>query len=321
MWIDDRNERVQRSTRRSRLLQRIFAASLIVLWTLPGLARSATQVSDIAKDWESAREVERQMFAQSYPDMEILGRDLARAATLFSRVAAAPSGDPDGYWHASRASWLTGEILPFDQVESRMGHFRRARDYADLGLASNPDCAECMLWKFAAMGRLRTAESAITGLRQLGEMAAMLDRGISLEPTYRDNQLNSTLGNLHYSSAVFYRIVPDWFWVRWVLGFKGDKDKALAHSRSALALHPTRLDYKIELGTQLLCMGVTRSSKKLVDEGQDVMVSAIATVPVNVDDRREIHFAQLILEEPKRACGYSGDRLIDVDEVAARERG
>ena len=41
----------------------------------------------------------------------------------------------------------------------------------------------------------------------------------------------------------------------WVLGVRGDKERALAHARTALALHPTRVDYRIEVGSQLLCLG------------------------------------------------------------------
>lgn len=286
-------------------------------------AQPGTEVGAEALEavFETAVELERSVFEAQDPDPGWVYDRLARAALLFERVGDQQGGVGPGYWRAARSTWLSGETLPLDDVDGRVERFERSLALADRGLAANPDCAECMLWKFISMGRLRTTLGVFEGVRQVSEMAELLERAIELEPTHRDSEDNSTLGNLHYSSAIFYRLLPDWFWIGWVLGVKGDKKRALRHARRALELHPNRLDYRIEVGTQLLCLGSDRGDAERIEEGRRVIRDAIAHVPTSEDERREIHFARIMLEHPERSCGYTGDKLIEIDEDAARRAG
>ena len=266
-----------------------------------------------------ATELELSVFDADDPPPAMVIDRLSRAALLFERVGDLQGGVGPGYWRASRAVWLTGENLPLDDIDGRVAVFERSLSLADRGLAANPDCAECMLWKFISMGRLRTTQGLWEGMRQVKEMADLLDRAIELNPTYRDNGDNSTLGNLHYSAAIFYRVVPDWIWLRWVLGVRGDKERALRHSRTALQLHPNRLEYQVEVGTQLLCLGSDRDKPKLIADGRAILEEALGRPTARADERREIEFAKIMLEKPRLACGYTGDRMFELDEKSARE--
>lgn len=280
----------------------------------------APEPVDLVHRWRDAMAIETMMFAKPDLSNEQVIDALVRASALFEEVAEAPGGRSDGYWHASRAIWLAGELLPLEDKAGRLARFRRSLALAERGLEKDPTCAGCMLWKFTAMGRIRTTEGSLGRVREVKEMADLLAEGIALDPGYRDNELNSTLGNLHYASALYYRILPDWFWVQWVLGVRGDKERALEHSRMALALHPTRLDFKIEFGTQLLCLGATeKKHRSKIDAGRQVMAEAIATVPANDDEAREVHFARMLMEEPEKACGYTGDGVLEIDEDAAKK--
>lgn len=275
---------------------------------------------DRERYWSEAVAVElAALTSEDGRDVEELSRDLDRAARDFARVAQSPEGDPSGYWRAARATWLAGEILPLEAKDAKIERFAQAEALADLGLAANPDCAECMLWKFIAMGRLRTTQGMMDAARAVPEMARLLDRALEIGPTHVDNADNSSLGNLHYSSAIFYRLLPDWFFMKWMLGVRGDKQRALEHSLKALELHPNRLDFRIEVATQMLCIGTAKKDKIRLVEGRRLMREAIATVPETEDQRREIHFAKVLLEEPKKACGYTGDQIVEIDEQAARK--
>lgn len=266
-----------------------------------------------------ATELELSVFDADDPEPAMVIDRLSRAALLFERVGDLQGGVGPGYWRASRAVWLTGESLPLDDVDGRVAVFERSLAMADRGLAANPDCAECMLWKFISMGRLRTTQGLWEGMRQVKEMADLLDRAIELNPTYRDNEDNSTLGNLHYSAAIFYRVVPDWLWLRWMLGVRGDKERALRHSRAALQLHPNRLEYQVEVGTQLLCLGSDRDQPQRIAEGRAVLEEVLGRQAARADERREIEFAKIMLEKPHLACGYTGDKMFELDEKSARE--
>jgi tetratricopeptide (TPR) repeat protein len=284
----------------------------------PGTSPSPEEIAEL---YERAVALERRAFEAEDADGDQTAIvDLAaRAALLFERVGDYQGGLGAGYWRAARSTWLSGESLPLDDEAGRIVRFERALALADQGLQANPDCAECMLWKFISMGRVRTTRGIWEGVRQVPDMARLLERAIELEPTHQDGEDNSTLGNLHYSSAIFYRLLPDWFWIGWVLGVKGDKQRALEHARTALSLHPSRLDYQIEVATVLLCIGANRGKKEALADGRSKMEAAIRRAPANEDERREVQFARMMLAEPDRACGYTGDKLIEIDEDQAKK--
>jgi len=271
---------------------------------------------EVERFWQQALDLEPQFAGDEEIDPSTTQVRFMQSAEFFEK--AAEGGKPNAYWRAARMMWLAGDTLPLEDTEGRLVLLNRALDLTDRGLAVNPDCAECMLWKFISMGRLRTTMSVWSGMRQVSEMAEMLDRAFELNPSYADNDNNSTLGNLHYSSAILYRLIPEWFWIRWMLGVKGDKERALGHARSALVLHPKRVDYKVEVGTQLLCLGTLREDPGRLAEGRIVMKSAIAGRATSQDERRELHFARIMLDDPTKACGYSGDKILEIDEEKAK---
>ena len=270
---------------------------------------------EVAADWAHAVALERSARSSERDDpMGAIGMYL-EAAREFERHLAERPGD--AHWRAARATWLAGDTLPLDAEELRLARFARAEQLAEAGERANPRCAECLLWRFSSMGRLRTTRGVWRGLRQLPEMGALLDRAIALDPGYADDTTNSTLGNLHYSSAIFYRILPDWWIAGWFLGIRGDKERALEHARTALSIHPERLDYQIELGTQLLCSGTARKIPGLLEEGRATLGEAILRTPETQDDAREIAAARFMLSKPRKACGYSGDTFVEVDRKQA----
>lgn len=301
------------------LLSVILLADARAEEAVPDVAAGLRDQPQLAQVWLDARSLERAGFKLEGEDPEQAVQLYQGAAQLFERVAADEPNLSAAYWRSARSYWMAGETLPPEAKEQKGNYFERAEGLANGGIEVDPECAECMLWKFIAMGRLRTTRGLWIGVRQLPHMAELLDRGIALEPTYTDGEDNSTLGNLHYSSAIFYRLFPDWFWVGWVLGVKGDKERALEHSQVALELHPMRLDYQIELATQLLCLGRVRKDGERQREGEEVMRVALTREAQTQDEERELAAARYMLENPDRACAYAGDSFIEVDPKDARK--
>ncbi len=278
---------------------------------------SSRGVAAPAALWSEAAALEGQGHESADPEASWL-RYLEAAAT-FEVVAHTPPGRSDAYWRSARLFWLVGEERELGEKSDRIAYFERSEALAAQGLELDPDCAECMLWKFIATGRLATTRGIWTAMRQVPEMADLLERGIELEPAHRDDEDNSTLGNLHYSSAIFYRVLPDWLIAKLLLGVRGDKERALSHSREAVALHPSRLDYQIEVGTQLMCLGSSRGDETLLAEGYATLRRAVTREANTRDDHREIIAAQIMIEKPARACGYAGDTWIEIDRHQARQ--
>ncbi len=306
----------------------LLTASLLAVGATASAERVQPEISasldrrlepaEVERLWNEAVLLERETVIAGPTDAEAAVARFERSGVIFQALAEQPDPRPAAYWRSGRSYWLAGEALPVELTDRRLVYYQLGKDMTTRGLERNPDCAECMLWKFISMGRLRTTGGGWGTTADLKEMARLLDRGIELKPTFSDDPENSTLGNLHYSSAIFYRIFPDWFWIGWLLGVKGDKERAVRHAESALALHPTRFDYQVELGTSLLCLGTDEGRERTIERGREVMRAALTHEPMNELERRGLIAAQIMLDAPKKACGYSGDAWMEIDKASAR---
>lgn len=272
--------------------------------------------------WQQALAAERAGFALEREHPVDAVTSFVAAGELFESVARSRS-EPEAIsvalWRSARCYWYAADVLGEDGGKPRDDFYVRAETLSDEGIATWPRCAECMLWKFSSMGRLATARGIWTQGRQVPVMAELLDRALALEPTYADNENDSTLGNLHHSSAIFYRVLPEWFFMDLFVGVRGDKDRALRHIEAALKLHPARIDYQVELGSQLLCRGESSREGEEFERGVQVLEAVVQSTPTSLDDDRKIAAARIMLEQPDKACGYSGEAWLEMDRDKAEE--
>jgi hypothetical protein len=282
-------------------------------------------LDDLARIWNEAVDLERSSWDQDDSEQSDPYALAIEAASRFEIVsqwldaATTPDVEPyrHAYWRTARAHWLAADSLELADRDRRREHLSRAIEFSDRGISADPDCAACMLWKFNAMGRRLQIDGLYSSLRNVRTMAELLDHGIALHPAFREGERSSTLGNLHYVSAVFYRVLPDWFWLKWFVGVRGDKRRALEHARTAFALHQSRIDYRIEVGSQLLCLGATQHDPKRLAEGRQALAEASTLQPRNLDDKKEIAAAHVMIAAPEKACSYAGAEWIEIDEGGA----
>ena len=239
------------------------------------------------------------------------------SAEHWEQIARALPGEAEPRWRLARIEWRRAERLPPDQKTERLERFQTAETHARACLEFAPRSAECMFWLAPALGRITTTQGVLESARLAPVIADLLTRAIDLRPTHRDSPDDTTLGNLYHFSASFYRIVPDWFWLSWVLGVRGDKERSVDFSRRAVAISPQRLDYQVELGAGLLCLGTRKGRAELVREGEEVLRHSQSLAPF-AEAQLDLTYAQLLLERPDRACSYARDGWIDVGEGEVR---
>lgn len=235
-----------------------------------------------------------------------------------ARYAALARAHPDSAflaWRLARNYWRHGERLPVDAKTARHEAYSEALAWADRAIQADPQCGECVFWKMAAMGRLATTVGAIESASMAAPIAELIDRGIALRPTYSDNEWNHTLANLYFASSAFYRMVPDWFWLEFILGVRGDKDRALEYIEAALAMAPQRVDYNLEHGVVLTCIGVEREDEAALARGRASLQRAQKLPHLLGTDAIDQTSAALLLRRPELACGYSRDGFVDFSEA------
>ena len=221
------------------------------------------------------------------------------------------------YWRIARNYLRQGQMIPEERVDEQRKYYALTEEWSDRGLKIDPQCAECYLYKFAGLGRKIFLGNIVTATRRASELAELLDRSIALQPQYRDNEWNSELGNLYYAAAAFYRVLPEWRWLKWVIGVRGDKQRALEYSRKANEISRGRVDYHLALGASLLCVGSEKKRTELIDEGMSVL-NRIEHLHGHMEtDERDRVIAKALASQPERACGYTHHNWIDVDKELA----
>ncbi len=245
-------------------------------------------------------------------------RQLLEAARVYEEISSRVSEESYTYWRIARNYWRHAEALPVDAKRERVKYFELSETWAAKGLEIDPECAACMLWKFVSMGRQATTKGLLTAVADVGEMEYLLLRGIELRPDHRDNAGNLTLGNLYYAASVFYRVLPEWRWLKWVIGVRGDRAMSLAYAENAVKIAGLRVDYRVELGASLLCMGLSRDRPEAVAKGIKVLREARKLDDYLATDALDKRHAVILMNSPKRACGYSRDGFIDVDGLSRK---
>jgi hypothetical protein len=193
--------------------------------------------------------------------------------------------------------------------------FAAAREWAERSLARDSRCGECVFWTVVSIGRLATTQGVFTSARVAAPMADLFERGIALQPTSRDNEWNTTLGNLYFAAAAFYRVLPDGAWSEALIGVRGDKDRALDYVDRAIAISPMRVDYHVERGVVLTCIGVERNDPSALERGRRAFEGARKMPHLLGTDAVDQQSAELLLAKPELACGYQRDGFIDANRV------
>lgn len=245
--------------------------------------------------------------------------ELVAASELYQKIADRLKTSPYPYWRMARNYVLHSKTYPKDVKEPQIHYLELADETADRGLELDEDCAECMLWKYAALGRLPTVKGLLSAAGDARTLARLIDRGIEITSADPSETSTATLANFYYASASFYRMVPDWFWLRWVFGVQGNKERALADARKAVAISEGRLDYKVELGAALLCFGSTKKHPESTKEGIQLLKRVQQLPPALPTDAPDQELAHVLIQSPGRACEFSRAGFLDVESVATAQ--
>jgi hypothetical protein len=244
--------------------------------------------------------------------------ELLESSGRYERIAEALPASALIRWRLARNFWRHAEGLAWDDKRTRLHFFGIATRWADDAIAVDDRCGECMFWKAASLGRLATTRGVVRAAGSASTIAGLIERGIELKPTHADGPRNVTLANLYYAGAAFYRVVPDWWWLKMMIGVRGDNHRALEYIDRAIEISGDRVDYQVERGAVLLCIGTEEGDPDRVEQGRDVLRDAISIEDFQRTDSFDREHAGILIEDPPKACGYSRDGWVELAEAEHR---
>jgi tetratricopeptide (TPR) repeat protein len=147
----------------------------------------------------------------------------ARTLALEAVASAGQAGKAELYWRASRETLDLGDDAE-DRKESKdaiLKYFEKGQEYADLGIAADPQNNLPYYWKSSNIGRWGQIKGILNSLFKAGPMRDLLVKDLSLDPNHPD---------AYYVLGQLFRELPGV-----PLSF-GDSDAAVSLGRMAVDL-------------------------------------------------------------------------------------
>ena len=236
-------------------------------------------------------------------DTELAG-ELRDAAELRRRILDLDPNQVHAGWRLARDLMAIGEGLPEEAKEDRLRVFREAQQAARHARQVDATCPECCFYDFASTSRLATTVGVYQSVGMVREAGSILNECLEMPaPGWSDAEWNHERANLYYGAAVYFRMLPDAWWARKMFGQRGDRRRAALFARRAVEIASSRVDYRVELGVALVCLGEAEDDAAARAEGL-IWLQGLESFPDRLDsdpiDRKR---AEDVKRDPSSACG------------------
>jgi hypothetical protein len=225
--------------------------------------------------------------------------------------------DVDLYWHTARFMFEVGER--FDRTDKsidKVAWYEEMVRHLETGLRRDPTNAHLLFGLGIAKGRLGTTKGVLASLFMAKDVEAAWLATASSSYKYSSIRGQEQLPcDAYLCLGIFYRLVPDSFVVDLIGGTRGSLDKSISYLERSDHCGPDRIGTLKELGISQLCKGEKSKDGALVVAGRATLLRARALPPEGDTDVTDIRHIDMILANPKLACGYSRDGQQDLDEA------
>lgn len=230
----------------------------------------------------------------------------------------------DGLWMSANTHMLMGETFSSDNKEGSdevRRHFEKAKERTDKCLVLKPDQPICKFFNAAASGKIATLDGIFASLGKGYGMHQSWMEVYNSGVEYVFNEGISLQGLTRYALGIYYRVVPDFFLLRWVYGISGDIDKSVRMHKEAVAMPGGKnaCSY-LMLGVSLLCRSGGDLEEEDTREGLGVLrkVPSYARNENNVSEMVCVKGAAQVSAKPSDACGYTKAQVLERDESAMK---
>lgn len=215
----------------------------------------------------------------------------------------------DGYWMVAEAAFQLGASYT-DEKDRRYARqiFVKGEDAAEKCLKIDPNHPICKLLLGAMIGKIASLDGIYSAVKKAERLEQLWLDVIRSKYNYNLGRGLSMQGSARYALGMFYRLVPDFFLVKWLFGVRGDIKKSIEYHREALAIDSPTSCGKIMLAASLFC---SVSGDLKTSEGQEAMrhLREGKHLPAkNLVTKACQNDIEKIEKDPGIACGYETAR-------------
>lgn len=256
-------------------------------------------------------------------DLELLysGNQHNEGLKLAKAQHIADPEDVDLYWHISRFLFEIGERFDRnDTTIDKAAMYQEMHDWAVKGLEKDPEHIHLWFAKGVATGRQSTTKGIFGMLWMLKDIEQAFLKVAESGYTYKAMGTGEHLPCHAYQTlGIYYRLVPDSWFVNLLAGTRGNLDKSLEWMEKADKCSPGRMGIKKELAVTLQCIGTSRKDEASLSRGAAILKSLLVMPTTTDTEVIDLKHTPMLIEDPTLACGYSRDGQQERDEKALKK--
>jgi len=213
----------------------------------------------------------------------------------------------DAYWLAagyliSFAEWH----MRHQQKEEAIALFQKSEDLAHTCLVKHPKHPLCTFLNAGAMARLASIKGIATSLQKgraiYESLLQVLDSKVNTR--FQEHNPRSLQGAAHHGLGIFFRVVPQGWIVKFLLGYAGDINLSEVHHRRSIEIDGPVSSYVTELAVTLLCQNEKKPNSAKLKEA-DRLLSEVEKIQTDLPmDQFYARNAQKLRENLTTGCHF-----------------
>jgi tetratricopeptide (TPR) repeat protein len=252
-------------------------------------------------------------------ELAIRNQDLMGADKLLRVLRKKYPKNSKVRWLMAKNIFFRTEVMDEDAKEVKGKLLAEGVQWAQECLDMDPKEINCLLHYGTLVGRSSTNAGIFNTLSKGAVVEGAWLGAVSSNQHYRFPSANTSLGATYYGLGIYYRLVPDSWWLDLFFGIRGDIDRAIKYLERALG---TKAD-QVELYTELAAANLCKFDREDSDTARETANRWIARCsklkakdPLNEISQRH---CKMLKKNPDLGCGYSRDGQQDTDIENAKK--
>jgi hypothetical protein len=305
----------------------LWAASVLAFGlglSNPSVARTEYEPYPVDfKPMEKYPELHREWTANKakYVDEAMPEPVMKRQLEIIESMSAKEPAWIDGLWMVADAAFQLGagytdeKDLPFARSV-----FVRGQKSAEKCIEKKADHPICALLLGAMIGKIASIDGIFSSLKKAKQVEKLWLSVVKSKYNHRFAESSSMQGNARYALGMFYRLVPDFFLMKWLFDVKGDIRKSVQYHKDAIAVDPPNPCSKIMLAASLLCSAKGDTNSVDGKEGLQQLRDARHLAARSMMAKACQNDTARLEREPGKACGYETSRQQETSEDDFKKR-
>lgn len=259
--------------------------------------------------WESAWKAELAMRKQDLMGADKLLRKLRKKYPNNSKIR----------WLMAKNIFFRTEVMDKDAKKVKGKLLEEGVKWAKECVDMAPKDINCLLHYGTLVGRSSTNAGIFNTLSKGAVVEGAWLGAVSTKQHYRFPSANTSLGATYYGLGIYYRLVPDSWWLDLFFGIRGDINRAIKYLERALGTKADQVELYTELAAANLCRYDREDSDAALEAANRWISSCLklkAQDPLNEISQRD---CKKLKKNPDLGCGYSRDGQQDTDIENAKK--